>query len=219
MARNNFLGGFYRGKLGDSIGQVQHSAKYVRQYFRPTNPRSPLQQANRNGFAYCTAFVSAVYQGFFSEKDKVKYNYTYYQKLIKQNRPKFPPARSNIKGLFLTEEEPKNTQFVNYMFDFYPEDNNKYEFEFDFYEYENIIAIEHFCIVLFDFTTQECKKIAGIKDCEPVYDPLGYFEHVGNHIFGYIPQSYLVAGHKYSLLFLWDYYNVGISWKYEFFNF
>lgn len=50
MAKQNFLAGGYYGKLGVTVGQRWKNKRTIRSYVIPRNPRTPAQQANRNGF-------------------------------------------------------------------------------------------------------------------------------------------------------------------------
>ena len=57
MAKQNFLGGGYTGKLGATIGQRWKNAYTVRTYTKPTNPQTPAQQANRGAFGGAVFFA------------------------------------------------------------------------------------------------------------------------------------------------------------------
>ena len=50
MAKQNFIGGGYYGKLGDTVGQRWKNKRTIRSYVVPRNPRTDLQQANRARF-------------------------------------------------------------------------------------------------------------------------------------------------------------------------
>ena len=51
MATQKFLQGGYVGKLGATVGQRWKNIRTVRAYAIPHNPRTPLQQSNREKFA------------------------------------------------------------------------------------------------------------------------------------------------------------------------
>lgn len=51
MAKQNFLGGGYIGKLGQTVGQRWKDQKIVRTYVKPANPNTPAQQNARAMFA------------------------------------------------------------------------------------------------------------------------------------------------------------------------
>lgn len=50
MAKQNFIGGGYYGKLGDTVGQRWKNKRTIRSYVIPRNPRTDIQQANRARF-------------------------------------------------------------------------------------------------------------------------------------------------------------------------
>lgn len=50
MAKQNFIGGGYYGKLGDTVGQRWKNKRTIRSYVIPRNPRTEVQQANRARF-------------------------------------------------------------------------------------------------------------------------------------------------------------------------
>ena len=50
MAKQNFIGGGYYGKLGDTVGQRWKNKRTIRTYVIPRNPRTDVQQANRARF-------------------------------------------------------------------------------------------------------------------------------------------------------------------------
>ena len=50
MAKQNFIGGGYYGKLGDTVGQRWKNKRTIRSYVIPKNPRTEVQQANRARF-------------------------------------------------------------------------------------------------------------------------------------------------------------------------
>ena len=50
MAKQNFIGGGYYGKLGDTVGQRWKNKRTIRSYVIPKNPRTDVQQANRARF-------------------------------------------------------------------------------------------------------------------------------------------------------------------------
>lgn len=57
MAKQNFLSGGYFGKLGQTVGQRWHDKRNIRTYVIPANPRTEIQQANRNKFATAIALA------------------------------------------------------------------------------------------------------------------------------------------------------------------
>lgn len=50
MAKQNFIGGGYYGKLGGTVGQRWKNKRTIRTYVIPRNPRTDVQQANRARF-------------------------------------------------------------------------------------------------------------------------------------------------------------------------
>ena len=50
MAKQNFIGGGYYGKLGGTVGQRWKNKRTIRSYVIPKNPRTEIQQANRTRF-------------------------------------------------------------------------------------------------------------------------------------------------------------------------
>ena len=50
MAKQNFIGGGYYGKLGNTVGQRWKNKRTIRSYVIPRNPRTDVQQANRARF-------------------------------------------------------------------------------------------------------------------------------------------------------------------------
>lgn len=50
MAKQNFIGGGYYGKLGDTVGQRWKNKRTIRTYVIPRNPRTDVQQTNRARF-------------------------------------------------------------------------------------------------------------------------------------------------------------------------
>ena len=57
MAIQNYLSGCYSGKLGDTVGQRWKNKRTIRTYVKPANPRTEVQQANRNKFANAVTFA------------------------------------------------------------------------------------------------------------------------------------------------------------------
>ena len=57
MAIQNFLSGGYYGKLGATVGQRWKNKRTIRTYVKPANPRTEVQQANRNKFANAVTFA------------------------------------------------------------------------------------------------------------------------------------------------------------------
>lgn len=57
MAKQNFIGGGYYGKLGDTVGQRWKNKRTIRSYVIPRNPRTDVQQANRARFKNLVPFA------------------------------------------------------------------------------------------------------------------------------------------------------------------
>ena len=57
MAKQNFIGGGYYGKLGDTVGQRWKNKRTIRTYVIPRNPRTDVQQANRARFRNLVPFA------------------------------------------------------------------------------------------------------------------------------------------------------------------
>ena len=57
MAKQNFIGGGYYGKLGDTVGQRWKNKRTIRTYVIPRNPRTDVQQANRARFKNLVPFA------------------------------------------------------------------------------------------------------------------------------------------------------------------
>lgn len=57
MAIFNTLEGGYYGKLGQTVGQRWKNIRTLRTYVIPHNPRTPIQQANRNRFGGCVPYA------------------------------------------------------------------------------------------------------------------------------------------------------------------
>lgn len=57
MAKQNFIGGGYYGKLGDTVGQRWKNKRTIRSYVIPRNPRTEVQQANRARFRNLVPFA------------------------------------------------------------------------------------------------------------------------------------------------------------------
>lgn len=57
MAKQNFLAGGFYGKLGATVGQRWKNIRTLRTYVIPENPRTPIQQANRNTFGRAVPFA------------------------------------------------------------------------------------------------------------------------------------------------------------------
>lgn len=57
MAKFNTLAGGYYGKLGATVGQRWKNLRTVRAYVVPHNPRTEVQQANRNRFSDCVFYA------------------------------------------------------------------------------------------------------------------------------------------------------------------
>lgn len=57
MAKQNFIGGGYYGKLGGTVGQRWKNKRTIRSYVIPKNPRTEVQQANRARFKNLVPFA------------------------------------------------------------------------------------------------------------------------------------------------------------------
>ena len=57
MAKQNFIGGGYYGKLGGTVGQRWKNKRTIRSYVIPKNPRTEIQQANRARFKNLVPFA------------------------------------------------------------------------------------------------------------------------------------------------------------------
>ncbi|MGN1467652.1 MAG: hypothetical protein ACI4W1_05035 [Ruminococcus sp.] len=57
MAKQNFIGGGYYGKLGGTVGQRWKNKRTIRSYVIPRNPRTEIQQANRARFKNLVPFA------------------------------------------------------------------------------------------------------------------------------------------------------------------
>ena len=57
MAKQNFIGGGYYGKLGDTVGQRWKNKRTIRSYVIPRNPRTDVQQENRARFKNLVPFA------------------------------------------------------------------------------------------------------------------------------------------------------------------
>lgn len=65
MAKQNFVAGGFYGKLGDLVGQRWKNIRTLRVYVIPHNPRTPLQQKNRNFFAQAVPYAQIANSAFF----------------------------------------------------------------------------------------------------------------------------------------------------------
>ena len=80
MAIQNFLSGGYYGKLGATVGQRWKNKRTIRTYVKPTNPRTEVQQANRNKFANAVTFAQMgmqmnYYATVFDDPNFTHWNY------------------------------------------------------------------------------------------------------------------------------------------------
>lgn len=80
MAKQNFLSGGYYGKLGATVGQRWKNKRTIRTYVKPTNPRTEVQQANRNKFANAVTFAQMgmqmnYYATIFTDPNFTHWNY------------------------------------------------------------------------------------------------------------------------------------------------
>ena len=80
MAIQNFLSGGYYGKLGATVGQRWKNKRIIRTYVKPANPRTEIQQANRNKFANAVTFAQMglqmnYYATIFEDSNYTHWNY------------------------------------------------------------------------------------------------------------------------------------------------
>ena len=80
MAIQNFLSGGYYGKLGATVGQRWKNKRTIRTYVKPANPRTEVQQANRNKFANAVTFAQMgmqmnYYATVFDDPNFTRWNY------------------------------------------------------------------------------------------------------------------------------------------------
>lgn len=80
MAIQNFLSGGYYGKLGATVGQRWKNKRTIRTYVKPANPRTEVQQANRNKFANAVTFAQMgmqmnYYATVFADPNFTHWNY------------------------------------------------------------------------------------------------------------------------------------------------
>lgn len=80
MAVQNFLAGGYYGKLGATVGQRWKNKRTIRTYVVPANPRTEVQQANRNKFANAVTYAQMgmqmnYYATCFSDPNFTHWNY------------------------------------------------------------------------------------------------------------------------------------------------
>lgn len=80
MAIQNFLSGGYYGKLGATVGQRWKNKRTIRTYVVPANPRTEIQQANRNKFANAVLYAQMgmqmnYYATCFSDPNFTNWNY------------------------------------------------------------------------------------------------------------------------------------------------
>lgn len=80
MAIQNFLSGGYYGKLGATVGQRWKNKRTIRTYVVPANPRTEIQQANRNKFANAVTYAQVgmqmnYYATCFNDPNFTHWNY------------------------------------------------------------------------------------------------------------------------------------------------
>ena len=80
MAKQNFLSRGYYGKLGATVGQRWKNKRTIRTYVKPANPRTEVQQANRNKFANAVTFAQMgmqmnYYATIFTDPNFTHWNY------------------------------------------------------------------------------------------------------------------------------------------------
>ena len=86
MAIQNFLSGGYYGKLGATVGQRWKNKRTIRTYVKPTNPRTEVQQANRNKFANAVTFAQMGMQMNYYATVFVDPNFTHWNYRMKVAR-------------------------------------------------------------------------------------------------------------------------------------
>ena len=86
MAIQNFLSGGYYGKLGATVGQRWKNKRTIRTYVKPANPRTEVQQANRNKFANAVTFAQMGMQMNYYATLFVDPNFTHWNYRMKVAR-------------------------------------------------------------------------------------------------------------------------------------
>ena len=86
MAIQNFLSGGYYGKLGATVGQRWKNKRTIRTYVKPANPRTEVQQANRNKFANAVTFAQMGMQMNYYTTVFVDPNFTHWNYRMKVAR-------------------------------------------------------------------------------------------------------------------------------------
>ena len=86
MAIQNFLSGGYYGKLGATVGQRWKNKRTIRTYVKPTNPRTEVQQANRNKFANAVTFAQMGMQMNYYATVFIDPNFTHWNYRMKVAR-------------------------------------------------------------------------------------------------------------------------------------
>ena len=86
MAIQNFLSGGYYGKLGATVGQRWKNKRTIRTYVKPANPRTEVQQANRNRFANAVTFAQMGMQMNYYATVFVDPNFTHWNYRMKVAR-------------------------------------------------------------------------------------------------------------------------------------
>lgn len=86
MAIQNFLSGGYYGKLGATVGQRWKNKRTIRTYVKPANPRTEVQQANRNKFANAVTFAQMGMQMNYYATVFVNPNFTHWNYRMKVAR-------------------------------------------------------------------------------------------------------------------------------------
>lgn len=61
MAIQNFISGGFYGKVGQTVGQRWKNKRIIREYVIPLNPRTELQQSNREQFGVATKLAQEAY--------------------------------------------------------------------------------------------------------------------------------------------------------------
>ena len=86
MAIQNFLSGGYYGKLGATVGQRWKNKRTIRTYVKPANPRTEVQQANRNKFANAVTFAQMGMQMNYYATVFIDPNFTHWNYRMKVAR-------------------------------------------------------------------------------------------------------------------------------------
>lgn len=156
MAHINTLKGGYTGKLGDTIGQHPRSKYVVKAYAKPSNPRTPAQQANRRRFAVANDYVNSLKMlGSFPEiegQEKCDFQAQRIQYFL-QN---INSLKKSLRGLQYKNYEENDEVNVNYTFecqetDFVLSLDAEIYTDEDDSPYQNAVL----CYVIYDYEQQK----------------------------------------------------------------